>query len=232
MVVKGSDAPEPKTVGRLRAEVPSATNVNHFRHAYDDAQAYCPPCAARGLVTLAPFAQSDGRGYTPSINGDPPIYVWLAGANLFETLSWNLVLPGTRPKAAGAADGPAWRGDGVVRAAQVKPEVGFLESLTWQPRRIRLLPDGEGVCTLCGSRSPVLVRQMSWEQGCSRPRDATWWQDPLVAYTNADERPMTVRAKEDRPIWRDYAMLLLPALDSGSRHPARIIEACYGSSRA
>jgi CRISPR system Cascade subunit CasA len=222
---QGSKYPALTTVGRLRAEVPSESNVNHFRHAYDDEQAYCPACTARGLVTLAPFAQSGGRGYTPSINGDPPIYVWLGGRNLFETLSWNLVLPGTRPKAAGVADRTAWRGDGLVPAAQVKAEVGFLESLTWQPRRVRLLPDGAGSCTLCGRRSRVLVRAMSWAQGCSRPKDAPWWQDPFVAYVGGgDSRPRPVRAQEDRPLWRDYASLFLPALDSSARHPARIIE--------
>jgi CRISPR system Cascade subunit CasA len=221
----GSKSPGTTTVGRLRAEVPSDTNVNHFHHAYDDEQAYCPACTARGLVTLAPFAPSSGQPYTPSINGDPPIYVWLGAANLFETLSWNLILGGNRPKAAAAADRTAWRGDGVVPARHVKPEVGFLESLTWQPRRVRLLPDGAGCCTLCGRHSPVLVRQMFWTQGCSRPKDATWWQDPFVAYVGGgDDRPRPVRAQEDRPLWRDYAVLFLPALESSARHPARIIE--------
>src|SRR5262249_30467441 len=29
---------------------------------------------------------------------------------------------------------------------------------------------------------------------------------------------------EDRPLWRDYALLFLPKLDSDRHHPARIIE--------
>jgi CRISPR system Cascade subunit CasA len=222
---EATGASEPTTVGRLRAEIPSGSNVNHFRHSYDDEQAYCPGCTARGLVTLAPFAQSAGRGYTPTINGDPPIYVWLAGATLFETLAWNLILPNTRPRTASARDRPAWRGNGVVKAAEVKTEVGFVESLTWQPRRIRLLPDGGGTCTLCGTKSSVLVRRIFWGQGCSRSKEAAWWQDPFVAYIGgADKRPKALRACEDRPLWRDYAVLFLPKLDSDGHHPARIIE--------
>lgn len=82
----GKPSATPTSVGRLRPEIPTETNVNHFRHELDDRQAYCPACCAKGLVSLAPFAQSGGRGYAPSINGDPPVYTWLASGNLFETL--------------------------------------------------------------------------------------------------------------------------------------------------
>ena len=68
-----------KPVSYLRAEVPTVTNVTHFRHVSDATQAYCSACVALGLVTLAPFAQSGGSGIKPSINGNPPVYAWSTG---------------------------------------------------------------------------------------------------------------------------------------------------------
>ena len=35
-------------VSYLHAEIPTATNVNHFRHVYDKNQALCPACATQG----------------------------------------------------------------------------------------------------------------------------------------------------------------------------------------
>jgi CRISPR system Cascade subunit CasA len=198
---------------------------NHFHHAYDGAHAYCPACAARSLVVLPPFAWPQGRGYPTSINGSPPVYVWLAGRDLFETLCWNLVLPHFRPPATAAADRPWWRDDGVVGAAEVRHAVGFLESLTWQPRRVRLIPGPAGVCTLCGQGASTLVRQIVWSGGRVRPAGAAWWRDPFVAYSNPGERqPAALRLKEDRSLWRDYAALCLPGSEARSHHPARIIE--------
>jgi CRISPR system Cascade subunit CasA len=213
------------TVGTLRPEIPTGTFKNHFHHAYDGGHAYCPACAARSLVVLPPFAWAQGKGYVNSINGSPPVYVWLAGRNLFETLCWNLVLPHHRPKAAAESDRPWWRGDGLVRKAQIKHTVGYLESLTWQPRHVRLIPDLSGSCTFCGEGSPTLVRGIVWAGGWTRPKDAAWWQDPFVAYTGPGERqPAAVRLKEDRPLWRDYAALCLPGSGAGSHQPARITE--------
>jgi CRISPR system Cascade subunit CasA len=218
-------AERPETVGRLRPEVPVGSAKNHFHHAYDDAHAFCPACAARSLVVLPPFAWPQGRGYPTSINGSPPVYVWLAGRNLFETLCWNLVLPHYVPKAAAGPDRPWWRDDGVVGVSEVRHAVGFLESLTWQPRRVRLIAGPAGDCSFCGRDAPTLVGDMAWAGGRVRPADAAWWQDPFVAYSGPGEsQPAALRLKEDRPLWREYAALCLPGSGARSHHPARITE--------
>jgi CRISPR system Cascade subunit CasA len=213
------------TVGVLRPELPTGTFKNHFHHAYDGAHAFCPACAARSLAVLPPFVWPQGSGYVNSINGSPPVYVWLAGQNLFETLCWNLVLLHHLPQVAAESDRPWWRCDGVVGKAEIKHAVGYLESLTWQPRRVRLIPGLAGNCTLCGEGTPVLVRGMVWAGGWTRPKGATWWQDPFVAYSGPGERqPAALRLKEDRPLWRDYATLCLPGSGARSHLPARITE--------
>jgi CRISPR type I-E-associated protein CasA/Cse1 len=212
-------------VGYLRDEIPTKTDINHFRHSYDEQQAFCPLCAAKGLVTLPPFAYSMGRPYAPSINGDSPIYVWLFGDNLFASLCWNLVLSQYRPKSASAKDSPSWRRDGVVKSKEIRSQVGFLESLTWLPRRQRLSPGPEGTCTFCGRVSGFLIREVIRDQGWKRDKDAAWWQDPFVAYVGSKEgAPRALRPREDRSLWRDYAILFLPSRESGSHMPARIAE--------
>lgn len=212
---------EVKPVGYLRPEIPTATNANHFRHAYDARQGYCPGCCARSLTAVGPFAQSAGRGYVPSINGEPPVYVLVTGRTLFETLTLNLTLPAYRPPAAGAADRPTWRGDGTVAGGE-GIGTGFVEGLTWLPRRIRLFPAAGGPCTLCGRPSAVLVRRMVYEPGQARRKDAPWWRDPFAAYRIATDRPRALRLQGDHPLWRDYPILLLAA--SEHHLPAAIVE--------
>ncbi len=216
---------EPTTVGRLRPEIPSATNVNHFRHAYDKRQAFCPQCLARSIVTLAPFAKSDGRVYMASINGSPPVYVNYIGDSLFHSLAWNLVLPNYRPKSSAGNDSPSWRGDGTVPASALKRDAGLVAGLTWQPRRLRLLPGPPGNCSLCGMQSDVLVSEILWGPGYSRPKDSAWWRDPFVAYTKGgSDQPRAFQPREDRVLWRDYAELFLPGSGDEGRYPAAIVQ--------
>jgi len=216
---------EPTTVGRLRAEIPSVTNVNHFRHVYDERLAFCPQCLARSIVTLAPFAKIDGRGYMASINGNPPVYVYYIGDSLFHTLAWNLVLPNYRPKSSAGNDSPSWRGDGKVPASTLKRDAGLVAGLTWQPRRMRLLPGPSGNCSLCGMPADVLVHEILWAQGYSRPKDSAWWRDPFVAYTKGSSaQPRAFQPREDRVLWRDYAELFLPHSGEEGRHPAAIVQ--------
>jgi CRISPR system Cascade subunit CasA len=216
---------EPTTVGRLRAEIPSVTNVNHFRHSYDERQAFCPQCLARSIVTLAPFAKIDGRGYMASINGSPPVYVYYIGDSLFQSLAWNLVLPNYRPISSAGNDSPSWRADGRVPASAPKRDAGFVGGLTWQPRRLRLLAAPSGNCSHCGMSAAVLVHEILWSQGYSRPKDSAWWRDPFVAYSKGGPaQPRAVQPRPDRVLWRDYADLFLPDSRGEGRYPAAIVQ--------
>jgi CRISPR system Cascade subunit CasA len=206
-----------KPVGYLAPEIPCATAINHFRHVYDAGQGMCPPCAAKGLVALPAFATSGGAGIRPSINGVPPIYVLPAGQTLFETLALSLVADLFRPKLAVEPDVPLWqRKESTVARSGERLEVGYLDSLTFPARRVRLFPEaGPGACTRCGAEVEVIVRQMVFDMGESRPRDAAPWQDPFVAYRapKGDKPPVPVRPVEGRAAWREFAALFL---DTGS----------------
>lgn len=64
-----------------------------------------------------------------------------AGRSLAHTLLLNLpILPG----GLGKDDRPHWRADPVTPAWSKRPALGLLDLLTWQSRRIRLVPDPAG----------------------------------------------------------------------------------------
>jgi len=205
-----------KSVGYLFPDTATGTAVLHYAHAAEESHAFCPTCCAKGLAMLPPFATSGGQGIKPSINGVPPTYVLPIGRSLFETLLLNCVLPEYRPSAACKPDpGPFWTSGGIVGRKEERASAGFVESLTWQPRRVRLLsPFSEGDCTRCGRPSGRLTRRIVLDQGLSRPKEAAPWIDPWAAYLWRRDNAGTttvrpVRLQEERQTWRDTAALFL-----------------------
>lgn len=216
-----------KSVGYLFPDTATGTAVVHYAHAPESAHAFCPVCCAKGLVTVPAFATSGGQGIKPSINGVPPVYVLPIGRSLFETLLLNYVLPTYRPPGAAARDpGPCWLTGGVVGHKEERASAGFVESLTWPARRVRLLaPLFEGACTRCGRLSEKLTHRIVLDQGVSRPKDAAPWMDPWAAYVwrtdkvgETTVRPLRPRA--ERQTWRDVGALFLaqvPAAEASAR---------------
>ncbi len=219
-----------KTVAYLTFDIPAGTAVTHYRHASEDEQAFCPTCAAAGVVCIPAFATSGGKGIKPSVNGVPPIYVLPGGNSLFESLAASLLTPEYWPRMASKGKDDAWwvRAPRVARDAVVR-EVGYLHSLTFPARRVRLHPEPlHGICTRCGSRAEWLVRTMVFEMGEARPKSAETWQDPFAAYRrpgarSAKEGPTPVRPVAGRAVWREYASLFLK-LPSEERIRAKVLD--------
>ena len=216
-----------KSVGYLFPDTATGTAVVHYAHAPESAHAFCPVCCAKGLVMLPAFATSGGQGIKPSINGVPPLYVVPTGKSLFETLLLNYVLPAYRPPHAAAPDpGPYWLTGGVVGHKEERTSAGFVESLTWAARRVRLLaPILQGACTRCGRPSNQLTQRIVLDQGVSRPKDAAPWLDPWAAYvwrTDKVGEPTVrpVRPQAERQTWREVGALFLaqvPEAEAGAR---------------
>lgn len=197
-----------KTVGYLFPEEPTATNINHFFHQYDSDYQYSPATSALGLIAIAPFASSGGAGIRPSINGVPPLYVLPYGDTIFATLALSLVTPGYQPEIADSSDKPAWRREPIVKRNHGVLGVGYLESLTFPARRVRLFPERvSGYDSRTGEQSDILVRRMVFDMGHSRPKDAELWRDPFAAYRARDKGPVPVRPQEGKSLWREYGNL-------------------------
>lgn len=207
---------EAKPVAYLFPEIPTATNRSHFYHVTDESHQFCPACCARGLITIPAFASSGGPGIRPSINGVPPVYVLPAGDTLFETLSLSLVARQYQPATAQPARTVAiWHCDHPIGKNIVVGDVGYIESLTFPARRMRLFPQSlAGTCTSCGIDSSVLVSQALFVMGHWRSEDSPIWDDPFVAFRqpgkqNKREGLLAVRPQEGKALWREYSSLLL-----------------------
>jgi CRISPR system Cascade subunit CasA len=200
-----------KSVTYLAPEIPGGTGVTHFRHGGEDVQVFCPACAARGLVTIPAFATSGGSGIKPSINGVPPIYILPGGMNLFESLAASLTLPEYQPEIASRTiDEAWWVREALVGKSAVVGEVGYLHSLTFPARRVRLFPENlQTNCSQCNAECVWGVRQMVFEMGESRPKDSAFWFDPFAAYKIDKERPIPFRPVEGKATWREFASLFL-----------------------
>jgi CRISPR type I-E-associated protein CasA/Cse1 len=79
-------SPETLPANYLVHEIPTGTNICHFRHSTDKVDGLCPACCAMGLLRLPLFATSGGRGKPPGINSKPPVYFIPTGSGDSATL--------------------------------------------------------------------------------------------------------------------------------------------------
>jgi CRISPR system Cascade subunit CasA len=200
-----------KSVAYLAADIPAGTEVIHFRHSVENDHGFCPACCARGLVTIPAFATSGGAGIRPSINGVPPLYILPGGKSLFESLAASLIRPDFFPGvAAKTRDDVWWRREPIVNRSQEVLDVGYLHSLTFPARRVRLHPEARRMyCTRCGKVSEWVVRQIVFEMGEQRPKTAPFWFDPFASYRISDEKPRPIRPEEGKAAWREFSALFL-----------------------
>jgi len=214
-----------KPVAYLAPEIPAGTGITHYRHGEEGEQIFCPACAARGLVAIPAFATSGGAGIKPSINGVPPIYILPGGKTLFESLAASLTRPGYQPEIASRKkDDVWWVRTPVVGKSSTVHQVGYLHSLTFPARRVRLHPEVlHAKCSRCNAESEWMVHQMVFEMGESRPKDSEFWFDPFAAYKIDKEKPIPFRPVEGKAAWREFASLFLLTKDEGksrTRRPA------------
>lgn len=213
-----------KSVSQLTVETSRSTALQHYRHGREHDEVFCPACAAGGLTTIPMFTTSGGRGLKPAFGGEPPIYVLPGGASLFQSLAASVLLPAYLPAGRSRTlDTPWWTHPPVVKAEEV-PEVGYLHSLTFLVRRVRLIPEQwNGTCTRCGRACEWGVREMFFEPGEERStedKETAFWQDPFVAYRQTgDKRPTPIRAQAEKALWREFAGLIIPGIKDESGSP-------------
>ncbi len=204
-----------KPVGVLFYEEPPGTTSYFYNHTLVQYQVYCSRCSAKGVLLAPAYATSGGRGNKPSINGVPPIYVIPGGETLFDSLTASLTMPNFQPSAASEQDIPWWEHSPVVVKSSTVKRVGYLQSLTFPARRMRLhpVPGGQIPCTRCGETTPWHVATMIYQMGESRPKDAVWWQDPFAAYRKPKKKeapPIPIRPVAGKAMWREFAGFVLP----------------------
>lgn len=218
---------EPSSVSALFTDIPGATNRIHFHHTTDESHQVCAACCARGLITIPTFARAEGggpEGYRPAITGGPPIYIFPTGKDMFLSLSLSLITQDFIPRKADPSRyGVAiWNIDPIIPRKGETSAVGYLESLCFPLRRIRLFPRQHGVvCTICDRSANVTVHEVYLKMGLSLRKSMGVWDDPFVGYqiprSQTIQEPYPIQPKAGKEIWREYNGLLLSESDTAIR---------------
>ncbi len=191
--------------------LPSGNNHVHFDHKTEEDRWFEFSECIRGILAAQIFAVSMTQGYPSSVNDTPCYYVLLEDDNLFHKLVLNMLSVGECQNMDYDFQSAAWRDHDPVIPKAEYADVSVLAGLTWQPRRITLIPDGEN-----------RVRQMYYQQGRSFHPNGKWI-DPHVSFAiNKDGNPYTLKPRIGRAPWRDVGVLIM-SKNSSSSIPASVI---------
>jgi CRISPR system Cascade subunit CasA len=198
------------TAAKLLHELNAGNNAALFDHSLDDAPpALTPAEAARALLATQCFAAGGLLAFDdpkhrsadagPLTKGAVAV---VTGDNLLETLLLNLFEMGE----PSPDDRPAWEQDTPTRPMDRRPD-GPLDLLTWQCRRVLLLPEEDG---------DLVVRRAVIMKGYQFPDSSVLAaKEPMLAFwqilkppTGQDPNP-PVGFRPERAAWRDSLALLV-----------------------
>lgn len=192
---------KPKAINKLIHEAASGNNATLFDHSLDDVpMALTPAQAARCAVAVQAFALGGLSGLDEKFTQAPCVagaIFFIQRDTLFETLLFNLVPYPNERLPARDDDRPSWEMDDALVPARRVP-LGYLDFLTWQNRRIRLLPvaGGKGIEVCQVTEAPGLRLDESV-------------RNPFMHLRVDKERGLlALRFSESRALWRDSAALL------------------------
>lgn len=202
-----------------------------FDHTTPERAWLAPAAAARALLAQHNFAVGGLIAYDSAHEPIANKYVSMApllkaticlvqGASLFETLLLNSV--GYNPADAQpfpfhGDDQPAWERDEPPAPVERIPD-GYVDLLTWQSRRIRLIP---GVTP----SGPTIVEQAYLMKGYQlSPSFDRWTSETMLTFkknpkasSGGGEPWYTLSLQSDRVVWRDSHALLQASPEVGAR---------------
>ncbi|MBK8255667.1 MAG: type I-E CRISPR-associated protein Cse1/CasA [Polyangiaceae bacterium] len=193
--------PEPIPASRLALERSYYSGTTYLlEHGGDDAE-LTPAEAARAMLGFQGFGpggriQNDS-GYPKGCPLRTGAVVLVLGSNLFETLMLNLLMPAPSVPRIGPTDLPAWEQPQPAQR-ETRAVQGWLDALTWQARRVQLIPFQKG--------EQVVVREVITGAGFEPSAD---WLEPMFAKFVKDVRigTETIRFDPNRAVWRDSKAL-------------------------
>jgi len=218
-----------KSIVSLLYEFASGNNPVLFDHHTEETGAALQPAeAARAVITAHAFGLGglspvSGERFTdgPAARG---ITFLVKGDTLFQTLMLNLLpYPASDFYTDKTQDRPAWEMDDPFQPQRSVP-FGYLDYLTWQNRRILLLPEE-------GPEGKIIVRRMKLGPGLRLDASV---MDPLKHYKGDPKRGWRLlRFEEDRALWRDSVSVLqvqaqkqadqAPSADQEGNRPPRTL---------
>jgi len=202
---------KPKSVASLIHDIASGNNATLFDHHTDEQGPVLTPAeAARMVVSAQVFGLAGLSGLSQKFTDGPcasGIVFVVQGKNLFETLALNLLqYPDSSVMSHTPRDRPVWEMDDPFTPERTHP-LGYLDYLTWQNRRVLLLPEKE--------RGDFVVRQMTMAPALRLDSEIL---DPMTHYRVHERRgPIPLSFIEERALWRDSSALF--RLQTGGYRP-------------
>jgi CRISPR system Cascade subunit CasA len=216
-------------VSKLMHAAASGNNATLFDHSLDGG---CPAITAAeaalqllvnqtfaigGLITPDPsISNSKSAEGSPTVKG---ALCLVRGENLFQTLLLNLrrYAPAQEVPFGSAADTPAWER---AESAKVRERVpsGWLDLLTWQSRRILLLPEGDTTAPTVRKAALMKGEAVSTSFALQGKDSMMAWQ--LLEKASKDTNPwIPLSFREERAVWRDAHCLFGNFADQSVRPP-------------
>lgn len=192
---------KPKSIITLALDMASGNNGVLFDHHTEvEGEALSPAKAARTLIAMQGFGLAGLSGLEQNFTDAPwgrGVIFFVESDNLFRTLALNLLLyPDENIIPSRPEDCPAWEQDNPHLPARQIP-VGYLDYLTWQNRRILLIPEDHD--------NSIIVRSMTMAPGLRLDSSVL---DPMKLYrAGKEEGYISTRYSEERVLWRDSASL-------------------------
>jgi len=192
---------EPKPITKLMLYTASGNNPTLFDHHIDaEGITLTAAQAAQALVAAQSFGLAGLSGLRQKFTDGScarGIIFLVQGETLFETLALNLGrYKGNKPMPRQPGDCPAWEMNDPFTPERSTP-LGYLDYLTWQNRRVLLLPED--------APSGVVVRRMTMAPALRLDDDVL---NPMTHYRRDEKRgPMPLAFREGRALWRDSAVL-------------------------
>ncbi len=212
--VEGAAGKAPKIApfATLMEEKAGGNNATLFDHSFDSSpQGFPPRVAARYLIARQAFSIGFGKSY-PFYFKDSTLIrgfsILAVGKNLFESLALNLIvyrkdkpIPNQQDEEGNSLDRPFWERENLAQATEKDKNgnlpLGYLDYLTWQSRRIRLLPYQE----------KKIVKQVQLQQNF-RIVDKYLF-DPFKTYSAVEgEGWKTMKLIPDKALWRNSHSIL------------------------
>lgn len=197
----------------LALEAAAGNNPTLFDHSFSmSPSALMPHQAARYLIARQAYSIGFGKS-SPFYFKDSPLIrgytILTIGNNLWETLALNLIAYNEeRPIPCSGEDLAVWEKDRPPEPREKgNPIRGYVDYLTWQSRRIHLIPED----------TPPVVRWCQIQQNLVLPEPTPL--DPFKSYIpNKQEgwRPRSMVPNKD--VWRD-SHSLFQAADQSLRQP-------------
>ena len=200
--VKNNKDGRQKITNDVMPDIASGTNATLFNHSTDENNIVLSSAkAARTLLVMQTMSIAGGWGMAPKESSDAPwgrgVIFLVEGENLFRILILNLLrYPDDAIMRSGDDDAPVWEMKDPFKPKRDQP-LGYLDYLTWQNRRVSLIPEGD-------ENNPV-IREMVISQGLKLD-PATL--DPMKHYRIDEKRGYLVhRFSEEKSLWRDSSAL-------------------------